>query len=181
MKNFSVHKVCIAVIGAFLVILGINTIHEIIDPTYHVASTRYVPRALFWYVVAYCWYKFLTIAYRIDLIDDKSIKTTSFTSRKLIDSRDIVSIHEHVMFIDVITNKGTVSVSTFMDGISDIKQILKSVATKSISDSSKEGAPDVEVSFVQKRNRKILKTFAVIVLIVLAVLVEWQQIILRTK
>jgi hypothetical protein len=112
MKTFKVHWIYILILGLGLSILAYTSTRELIDPTYHVISTWYLPRPVFWCFVIYCWYKFLTTAYRVETDEQGFVRTISLTGSKKIISGDVEKIEESMMFIRVVYSKGTVSIST---------------------------------------------------------------------
>jgi len=64
MKNYKIHFGYTFAISLFLLITGHTVIREFLDPTYRIASSRYMTRALFWYLVVFFWYMFLKTAYK---------------------------------------------------------------------------------------------------------------------
>jgi len=127
MKSYSVHWINIVIIGVGLFILSDITVQQIIDPTYHTGGIRYFPRALIWYLTAYCLYKFLTTAYRISFLEDGSIKLYSLIRRTCINTAEIIMIRSKMMFVEIVTRRGRFYVSTLMEGISNIKPVLFSL------------------------------------------------------
>ncbi len=180
MKTYKVHKVCIVVLGIVLFVLGYNSIREFLDPRYHVISRWYFPRALFWYIVAYCWYKFLTIAYKVELAEDGTITAISITKKRCINVLDIISIKDSTLFVDIISTKEIISVSTLMDGVSNISQVLQSLVPKE-SVETRFGTNYSPEPVPSKPTHKLFRIIIVIILIVYAIYVEWQQIILFSK
>jgi hypothetical protein len=177
MKSYSVHWINIVVIGVGLLILSDITFQEIIDPTYHVVSSRYMPRALMWYITAYGVYKFLTSAYKISFFGDGTIRLYSILRKTNINTNEIIKIKSYIMFVDIVTARGTYAVSSLMDGISNIKNVLVPIANDT---SKKEDDSGIWASGEIDRN-KIIKICFYIILIIIAVFVEWQQIRLRFK
>jgi hypothetical protein len=177
MKSYSVHWINIVVIGVGLFILSDITVQQIIHPTYPTGGIRYYPRALIWYLTAYCLYKFLTTAYRISFLDDGSIKLDSLIRRTRINTTEIIIIRSNIMLVEIVTRRGSFYVSTLMQGISNIKQLLFSL----VKDTTETG----ETAHIEPRQMmdryRILKICFVIILIVIAVLVELQQVQLRLK
>jgi hypothetical protein len=126
MKTFKVHWIYILILGLGLSILAYTSTRELIDPTYHIVSRLYLPRPVLWCFVVYCWYKFLTTAYKVEIDEQRSIRTISLTGSKKIILGDVEKIEERMMFIQVVYSQGTVSISTLIDGISNVKGMLKS-------------------------------------------------------
>jgi hypothetical protein len=177
MKSYSVHWINIVVIGVGLFILSTVTVQQIIDPAYPTGGIRYYPSALTWYLTAYCLYKFLTTAYRISFFEDGSIKLDSLIRRTRINTREIIIIRSNMMLVEIVTRRGSFYVSTLMDGTSNIKQVLLSL----VKDTTETGeAAHIEPIQIMDRYR-IFKICFAIILIVIAVLVELQQVRLRLK
>jgi hypothetical protein len=172
MKSYSVPWINIIVIGVFLYVLGHETINSIIDPTYHIGGVRYVPRAVCWYFTFYGLYKFFTTAYKISFLEEGSIKLYSILRKTIIDADEIIKINSYIMFVDIVTAKGTYAVSSLMDGTANIKNVLLPLMKDK---SEQEGNAAIEPSKVMDRN-KILKICFIIILVVFAVFVELHQI-----
>ncbi len=66
----------------------------------------------------------------IALVRDKqrSIRMTSLTESKIL-SGNVKKIKEGMIFIKVISSQGTVSISTLIGGISNVKEMLKSLVS----------------------------------------------------
>jgi hypothetical protein len=171
MKSYSVPWINIIVIVLFLYVLCDTTIKSIFDPTYHI---RRIPRAVFWYFTVYYFYKCLTTAYKISLFEDGSIKLCSILRSTSIDTTEIIKINSYIMFVDIVTKRGNFSVSSLMEGVSNIKKVLLPLVKDK---PEKEEPNEIDVKKVID-GKKVLKICFIIILIVFAVYIEWQQVML---
>lgn len=176
MNTYKVHKAYILALGLGLLILAAITIREFIDPTYHAVSARYFPRALFWYVVVYCWYKFLTTTYKIEIKSNDSIILTSLINKKELHVNDINSIRERTLFFDIFTDGGSTTISTLIDGVSNVKTLLQSTTQKTSTDKICR----ITTSHKTMKQR-LMQIILFILLTAYAVYIEIQQIALYSK
>jgi hypothetical protein len=168
--------VYILILGLGLLVLADTTIREFIDPTYHVVSARYFPRALVWYVVVYCWYKYLTTAYKIEIKEDDSIRLTSLIKKKELHVNDIKAIRERTLFVDIFTDGGSTTISTLIDGVSNVKTLLQATTQKTTTGKISQ----ITTSHRTRRQRLMQITFFIL-LAAYAVYIEIQQIALHSK
>ncbi len=168
MKKCSVHFIYIFLILVFLCFLTTESIKMIIDPTYE--HRRYFARAPVWYFCIYLWYMCLTIAFRIQLKGDNSIKAFSILKRDHIYPDEIISIQDNFLSYTIIHSHGKTKVSNLIDGVKDIKSTIigKSSSRASQIPKKVEKTMDQGIGF----GKMLLKIFVVLFLIGFALFVE---------
>lgn len=169
MKSYSIHWINIVVIVVALYFLSDITINIIADPNYYV---RRVPRALIPCFTVYLFYKCLTTAYKVSFLEDGAIILYSVLRNIKINAGKITGINSYIMFSDVVTDKGTYSVSSLMEGTANIKIVLLPLIKNK---PEQAGIIGIGPRTLMDRN-KILKFYLIIILVVFAVYIEWQQV-----
>jgi hypothetical protein len=167
MKIYKIHFGYAFAISLFLLINSHTAIRQFLDPTYHIARSRFMPRALFWYFVVFCWYMVLKTAYKVEITEDGTITTTSILKKHILTANDIISVKESSFFVYIFTKQGKISVSTLIDGIPNIKEIFNA---HSEADSG-------EIKGIQRARgaSKVIKIIAVLILVIYAIYVEYMQ------
>lgn len=172
MKTYSVHKIYIYIFGIALLFFGYSTVREIIDPRYQMPN-MFVPRAVFWYVVIYFWYEFLTVAYKVEFLGDELIRTTSLLKKTLINMNNIRAIKDMRTHVTVIHDNATTRISALIDGVGNIKDLLVAAPAKTAEERAEEGKKKLITT------RRLVTILVGLILIAIAVYIEIQQIELR--
>ena len=123
MKKYSVHFICILLILVFLYFLTTESVKMALDPTYRPIG-RYIPRALVWYFCIFLWFSCLTIAFKIEIAENGSIKTISILKKEIIFPDNIISIKDSFLSYTVVHTLGKTKVSNLIDGVKNIKTSL---------------------------------------------------------
>ncbi len=160
------------IFGIALLVFGYGTIREIIDPRYQMPN-MFVPRAVFWYVVIYFWYEFLTVAYKVEFLDNGLIRTTSLLKKTTINMANIKEIKDMRTHVTVLHNNTTTHISALIDGVGNIKDLLVTAPIKTPAKRMEDGKKKLITS------RRLVTILVVLILIAIAIYIELQQIELR--
>lgn len=128
MRTYKVHWIYILVLTLGLSSIAYTTTRELIDPDYYVPGGRYLPTPIRWCLTAFCWYKLLTTVYRVEIDEQGCMTLISFVKKKVL-SGGVQKVKESTMFIDVVTSQGSICISTLIDGISNVRRSLNSLAS----------------------------------------------------
>ena len=165
MKIYSINFIYPVVFGIFLIIGANITIHEFLDPTYHVTSARGMPRALVWYFFAYGWFKYFTTVYRVEVDGNGVFRLKSIIKTQIIKFSDVAAINESQLFVNIFHENRKTSISKLIDGVGNISTVI-------------EGAcqPDLRAEILPVPPKKrILKIILILLLAAYAVYVEVEQ------
>lgn len=131
MKKYSVHFIYILLILVFLYFLTTESVKMALDPTYRPIG-RYIPRALTWYFCIFLWYSCLIIAFKVEINENRSIKTFSILKNDIISPDNIISIKDSFLSYTVVHTRGKTKVSNLIDGVKDIKSSLLGLASSTM-------------------------------------------------
>lgn len=171
MKTYSIHFIYPVVLGIFLIIGANTSIQEFLDPTYHVISRWYVPRALMWYFFAYVWFKYFTSIYKVEVDDNGVFRMKSIIKTQIIKFSDVIAIDEGRIFVNICHKKGKASVTKLIDGISNISTVLQGACQPYLNAEMPHITPA----------KKILKMIFILLLSAYAVYVEIEQVRLHMR
>jgi len=147
--------------------IGANTsIHEFLDPRYHVVSSRYMPRALVWYFFAYGWFKYFTTVYRVEVDENGFFRLRSIIKTEIIKFGDVVAINESRIFVNIFHNKGKTSISKLIDGVANISTVIEGACQPHLRTEKINISP----------KKRILRIICILLLAAYAVYVEVEQI-----
>ena len=127
MKKYTIHPIYPIVIGLGLFIGGIASIRELMNPNIHEFFYSW-PRVLPWYLFGYGWYRFLTLNFKVEALDDGYFRLRSLVRTQTIRFKDIYKIDDKYGFIRIFHKGGKTSVTELIDGISNIKSVFPSNA-----------------------------------------------------
>jgi len=166
MKKYSIHFIYPVILGAFLIIGANTSIHEFLDPMYHVVSARYMPRALMWYLFAYGWFKYFTTVYKIEVDENGFFRLKSIIKTEIIKFTDIVAINEGRIFVNIFHNNGKSSISKLIDGVANISTVIEGACQPHLRTEKLPISP----------KKRIIKMIFILLLTAYAVYVEVEQI-----
>jgi hypothetical protein len=124
MKSYKMHWINITVIAVFLFGSCHSSINRIINLNNNPFWSWRLPHVVVWCYTLYLLYKVFTTAYKISFLEDGSIKLNSLSRRTTIHPGEILKINSYIMFVDIVTQKGSYSVSSIMEGTDNIKNVL---------------------------------------------------------
>ena len=171
MKKYSIHFIYPVVLGIFLIIGANTSIQEFLDPTYHVISRRYMPRALIWYFFAYGWFKYFTSVYKVEVDEDGFFRLKSIIKTKIIKFSDVIAIDEGRIFVNIIHKNGKTSITKLIDGISNVSTVFQGACQQYL----KAEKPQIS------QTKRILKIIFILLLVAYAVYVEVEQVRFYTR
>lgn len=171
MKKYSVHMIYPVAFGVFLIIGADTSIHEFLDPTYHVISRRYMPRAFMWYIFAYGWFKYFTTVYKVEVEEDGVLRLKSIIKTQIIKFSDVIAINEGRIFVNIVHANGTTSITKLIDGVSNIRTVIEGACQPYLKAEKPHISPAIMV----------LKTIFILLLVAYAVYVEVEQVRLYTR
>ncbi|NJD90414.1 MAG: hypothetical protein FIA91_02690 [Geobacter sp.] len=170
MKRYSIHFIYPVVFGIFLIIGADTSIHEFLDPKYHVISRWYMPRALMWYIFAYGWFKYFTTVYKVEVEEDGVLRLKSIIKTQFIKFSDVIAINEGRIFVNIVHANGTTSITKLIDGVSNISIVIKGACQPYLKAEKPQISP----------TKRILKIIIILLLAAYAVYVEVEQVRLYT-
>lgn len=166
MKTYSIHFIYPVALGVFLIIGSNTSIQEFLDPTYHVISRWYVPRALMWYFFAYGWFRFFTSVYKVEVDENGAFRLRSILKTQIITFSDVIAVDEGRIFVNIFHKNGKTSVTKLIDGISNISTVLQGTCQPYL----KAEKPHITPA------KMILKITFILLLVAYAVYVEIEQV-----
>jgi len=171
MKKYSIHMIYPVVFGVFLIIGADTSIHEFLDPKYHVISRWYMPRALMWYIFVYGWFKYFTTVYKVAIGEDGVLRLKSIIKTQIINLRDVIAIDEGRIFVNIVHANGTTSITKLIDGVSNISTVIEGACQPYLK-AEKPHIPPAKMA---------LKIIFILLLVAYAVYVEVEQVRLYTR
>lgn len=177
MRKYSIHPIYPIVLGILLVLGTDTSIHEILDPTYHVISAggfgiaRYIPRAVMWYLFAYGWWKFSTAVYSVEIEGNEKFILKSLIKKEIVKFADVTAARRGELFVNIYYKNRKSSIIRLIDGIADITSIFEGIIPQAFQ---------AEVP-TERTAIRTFKIFFGILLILIAVYVELEQFALRKQ